>query len=66
MVYYKPIKITINVTGLTKVIIDMVVSYYSFPNFIVTNRGSFFTSKFWSLLCYFLDIKKKLLTTFYL
>ena len=65
MVYYKLIKITINAPGLAKVIIDVIICHYSFPNSNVTNRSFFFTSKFWSLLCYFLSIKRWLLNTFY-
>ena len=33
-------------------------------NSIVSDRGSVFTSKFWSSLCYFLSIKRRLSTTF--
>ena len=66
MVHYKPVKITIDTSGLAKVIINMVVCQHSFPDSIVTNQGSLFISKFWSFLCYFLDIKRWLFTTFYL
>ena len=65
IVYYKPIKVTINAPGLAEVIIDVVVRHHGFPNSIITDRGSLFTSKFWSLLCYFLDIKQKLSTAFH-
>ena len=65
MVHYKPVNVTINAPSLTEVIIDVVVRHHRLPDSIVTNRGSLFTSKFWSLLCYFLDIKQKLSTTFY-
>ncbi len=65
MVYYEPVKVTINAPGLAKVIINMVVRHHGVPESIVTDWGSLFTSKFWSLLCYFLDIKKKLSTAFY-
>ena len=44
----------------------MVVCHHGVAESIVTDRGSLFTSKFWSLLCYFLGIKKKLSTAFYL
>ena len=37
MVYYKSIKITINDFSLVKVIINIVVKYYSFLNLIVIN-----------------------------
>ena len=65
MVYYEPVKITIDAAGLAKVIINIVVRHYGLPNSIVTDRSCLFTSKFWSSLCYFLGIKKRLFTTFY-
>ena len=66
MVYYKPVKIILDSPGLAEVIIDMVVRHHGLLNSIVTNRGFFFISKFWSSLCYFLGIKWELFTTFYL
>ena len=57
MVYYKLVKVTIDAPGLAKVIIGVVVRHHNFSDSIVTDRGSLFTSKFWSLLCYFLGIK---------
>ncbi len=65
MVHYVPVKVTIDVSGLAEVIIDMVVCHHWVPESIVTDRGLLFTSKFWSLLCYFLGIKKKLSTAFH-
>ena len=65
MVHYEPVKVTINASGLAEVILDMVVQYYSLPNSIVSNRGSLFTSKFWSSICYFLGIKWRLSTAFH-
>ena len=66
MVYYKSVKITINALGLAEVRINMVVRYHGLPDSIVINWDSLFTSKFWSLLCYFLGIKRWLFTTFHL
>ncbi len=66
MVYYVLVKVTINASGLAEVIINMVVHHHGVPESIVTDQGSFFTSKFWSSLCYFLGIKRKLSTIFYL
>ena len=43
----------------------MVIRHHKVPESIVTDRGLLFTSKFWSLLYYFLKIKKKLSTIFY-
>ena len=63
MVHYEPVKITIDAPGLAEVIIDVIVWHHGLPDSIVTNKGSFFTSKFRSLLCYFLGVKQKLLTT---
>ena len=66
MVHYKPIKVIIHAPGLAKVIINIVVRHHGLSNSIVTNQRSFFTLKFWSLLCYFLGIKRRLSTAFYL
>lgn len=57
MVYYKPIKITIDVLGLVEIIIEAIVWHYSLPDSIVRDQGFVFTSKFWSLLYHFLGIK---------
>ncbi len=65
MVYYKPVKVTINAPGLVEVIINVVVWHHRVLESIVTDQGLLFTSKFWSLLCYFLGIKNKLSTAFY-
>ena len=65
MVHYKLVKVTINAPGLGKVILDVVVRHHNIPDFIVSDQGSVFTSKFWSSFCYFLGIKKRLFTAFY-
>ena len=57
MVYYEPVKIIIDALSLAEVIINVVVRHHGLSDSIITNRGSFFTSKFWSLLCYFFGIK---------
>ena len=46
MVYYQPVKINLDASGLAKVIIDVVVRHHRLPDSIVTDRGSFFTPKF--------------------
>ena len=66
IIHYEPVKVTINILGFAEVIIYVVVRHHGLPNLIVTNRGSLFILKFWSLLCYFLYIKQKLSTAFYL
>ena len=65
IIHYEPVKVTINAPSLAKIIINVVVRYHSLPSSIVINRGSLFTSKFWSSLCYFLGIKQRLFTAFY-
>ena len=46
MVYYEPVKVTINAPGLAKVIIDVVMRHHGFSDSIVTDRKLLFTSKF--------------------
>ena len=62
MVHYKPVKVTLNALGLAEVILDVIVRHHGLPDSIVTDRSSLFTSKFWSSLCYFLGIKRRLST----
>ena len=65
MVYDELVKVTIYAPSLAKVIINMVVCHHGVPESIVTDQSLLFIFKFWSLLCYFLGIKKKICTTFY-
>ena len=65
IVYYKLVKITLNVPGLAKVRINVLVYYYSLWNSVMTDKGSRFISKFWLLLYDFFDIKQRLSTTFH-
>ena len=55
----------IDAPGLAEVNSDVVVRHQGLPDSIVTDRGSLFTSKFWSSLCYFLGIKRRLSTAFH-
>ena len=65
MDHYEPVKVTIDALGLAEVIINVVVRHHGLPDSIVNDRGSLFISKFWSLLCYFLGIKRRLSTAFH-
>ena len=65
IVHYKQVKIIVDALGLEEVIIDIMVRHHGLPDFIITDWGSLFMSKFWSSLCYFLSIKKKLSMAFY-
>ena len=58
MVYYKLVKVIINALWLVKVIINMVIQYHSLFDSIINDYKVIFISKFCSLLCYFLSIKK--------
>ena len=65
MMHYEPAKVTIDAPGLAEVIIDVVVRYHGLPDSIISDRGAIFTFKFWSSLCYFLSIKRRLSTAFH-
>ena len=65
MVHYEPVKVTIDASGLAEVIIDVMVQHHGLPDSIISDCGVIFTSKFWSSLCYFLGIKKRLSTAFH-
>ena len=65
MVYYEPVKITLDAHRIAEVIINMVARYHKLPDLIVTDKSSLFTSKFRSLLCYFLGIKWRLFIAFH-
>ena len=65
IIYYEPVQTIITVAALTEVILNIVIRYYGLPDFIISDRGSVFTSKFWSSLCYFLSIKRRLFSVFY-
>ena len=65
MVYYEPVQTTITASALTEVILNVIVWHHGLPDSIISDRSSVFTFKFWSSLCYFLSIKRRLSTTFY-
>ena len=65
IVHYKLVKIILDAPGLAEIIIDVVVCHHRLPNSIVTNRGPLSNLKFWSSLCYFFGIKRRLFIAFY-
>ena len=65
IVHYELIKFTNNSSELAEVILDVVVWHHGLSDSIVSDKSSLFTSKFWSSLCYILDIKRRLSTTFH-
>ena len=66
MLYYKPVKVTIDAPGLREIIFNVIVRHYSLPNSIVSDWSAIFISKFKSSLYYFLEIKRRLSTVFHL
>lgn len=65
MAKYYPTQKTCNAEELANLIVDNVVAQYGMPNGIVSDRGSVFTSHFWSGLCYHAKIKRRLSTAFH-
>lgn len=45
-VYFEPVKITIKIFGLRKIILDAIILYFSLLNSIITNQVILFTTKF--------------------
>lgn len=66
MVYYELMKVTIDTPALAEVMIEILVRHHSRPDFIVSDQGLGFNSKFWLSLCYFFGINQRLSTAFYL
>lgn len=64
MVYYKLVLTTINVDQLVEILIKTVINYQDLPDLIVINQRSLFTSKFWSLFCYYFNVKRRLSIAF--
>ena len=64
IMYYKLDKVTIEAPELAEVILNVVVWHHDLSDSIVTDRGFLFTLKFWSSLCYFLGIKRRLSIAF--
>lgn len=62
---YKPVNTIIDIADLAEVIINTIVRYRGLTESMISDRRSLFTSKFWSLIYYFFDIKQKLFTIFY-
>lgn len=64
MVYYEPVKTTIDVADLAEIIINIIIRYHGLPELIISDWGLLLTLKFWFLLYYFLNIKQKLFFAF--
>ena len=62
MVQYKPVKVIIDISNQAEVINDVNIHHHELPESIVSDQVLVLISKFWSFLCYFLGIKKRLST----
>jgi len=65
MAHYQACTKELDAEGLCGLIIERVIRDYGVPEGIVTDRGSVFTSSYWSNICYYLKMKKKLSTAFH-
>ena len=62
---YIPTTKTCTAADLAVILRDEVVSRFGLPKGIVSDRGSLFTSEFWSEFCYETRVKRKLSTAFH-
>jgi hypothetical protein len=66
MARYIPARDTIDATKLASVLVHkLILRGAGVPSSIVSDRGPQFTSKFWSALCYHLEIKQRLSTAYH-
>jgi hypothetical protein len=62
---YIPCRKDIDAAQLAEIFFEQIVSHYGMPKHLVSDRGSIFTSKFWSSLCFYLGARRKLSTAFH-
>ena len=62
---YVPYRKTMNAKQLATVLVDNIFMDFGLPDGIVSDRGSVFTSAYWSSVCFVLKIKRKLSTAFH-
>jgi len=65
MAIYIPTRKEMNAEELAAVFVKHVIRSFGVPKGIVSDRGSVFTSRFWSGLCYHLGVKRRLSTAFH-
>ena len=65
MVRYIPARMDWTSERLAEAFIENIWRDKGLPDSVVSDRGSLFTSKFWSALCFHLKIKRKLSTSFH-
>jgi len=62
---YIPTQKTVSATELAETFFERVISRYGLPDGIVTDRGSVFTSAYWSDFCFYTKAKRRLSTAFH-
>lgn len=65
MVRYVPCNKTITAPQMAQLFVDHVVRHFGTPDTIVSDRGPQFTSHFWSSLCFYLRVRRRLSTAFH-
>ena len=65
MAKYLPTRKTIDAPALASLLFDRVVTQYGIPDGIVSDRGSIFTSHFWSAFCFHAKVSRRLSTAFH-
>ena len=65
MVRYIPCRGDITAEGLASALIENIFSKYGAPKSIVSDRGTTFTAKYWSTLCYYLAVRRLFSTAFH-
>jgi transposase InsO family protein len=65
MAKYTPVCKTIDAADLANIFHDTIVMTFGPPTSIVTDRGSLFTSHFWSSLCFYMKARRRLSTAFH-
>src|SRR4051794_15927973 len=62
---YFPVRKTMDAAQLATLFVDNIVKEYGVPRSIITDRGTTFTSQFWSSLCFYMKAKRRLSTAFH-
>ena len=65
MARYIPTTKTVTAVELADLFFEEIICRFGVPKGCVTDRGSVFTSAYWSDLCYYLQIKQRLSTAFH-
>jgi hypothetical protein len=65
MAKYFPVRKTLDASQLAQILVTRIVKDFGTPQSIVSDRGSIFTSIFWSSLCYYMKTKRRLSTAYH-